>query len=234
MFQLLLLSNLLWEYVIPMPMCLYVEGYNELSMEEIFDRAIVMAQYTYNLTTQMSEEFDENFSESLWYKARNSSTCHTASLATPEDSEQIQQTQSDDLLKVMISISRAWYHPLEHLVRSVAALKGACETMLSKVKEVEKKNEELLEEMKRILVRNLHPAMDGDRERDTHHSNGLSSQGPVEEQKEEKEEQGSQDRYGLVHPLRQCACSKRSSPNSAGPGLNEHAIKPDSLLSECG
>lgn len=53
----------------------------------------------------------------------------------------------------MISISRAWYHPLEHLVRAVAALKGACETMLSKVKEVEKKNEELLEEMKKILVR---------------------------------------------------------------------------------
>ncbi|XP_041488546.1 prolactin-like [Microtus oregoni] len=156
MFQLLLLSNLLWEHVVPMPMCLDVEGYNELSIEEIFDRAVVMAQYTSNLTTQMSEEFDENFSESLWYKARNSSTCHTASLATPEDNEQIQQTQSDDLLKVMISISRAWYHPLEHLVRSVAALKGVCETMLSKVKEVEKKNEELLEEMKRILVR-VHP-----------------------------------------------------------------------------
>ncbi|KAK7824725.1 hypothetical protein U0070_020232 [Myodes glareolus] len=103
-----------------MPMCLDLEGYNELSIEEIFDHAIFIAQYTSNLTTQMSEEF------------------------------------SDDLLKVMISISRAWYHPLEHLLHAVAALKGACETMLSKVKEVEKKNEELLEELKKILVR-VHP-----------------------------------------------------------------------------
>nr|XP_048284133.1 prolactin-like [Myodes glareolus] len=156
MFQLLLVSSLLWESVVPMPMCLDLEGYNELSIEEIFDHAIFIAQYTSNLTTQMSEEFDENFAESLGYKVRNSSTCHTASLATPENNEQIQQTQSDDLLKVMISISRAWYHPLEHLLHAVAALKGACETMLSKVKEVEKKNEELLEELKKILVR-VHP-----------------------------------------------------------------------------
>lgn len=36
---------------------------------------------------------DENFAESLENKARNSSTCHTASLATPENNEEIQQTQ---------------------------------------------------------------------------------------------------------------------------------------------
>lgn len=57
MFQLLLVSNLLWEYVVPMPMCLDLEGYNELSIEEIFDHAIFIGQYTSNLTTQMSEEF---------------------------------------------------------------------------------------------------------------------------------------------------------------------------------
>lgn len=40
-----------------MPMCLDLEGYNELSIEEIFDHAIFIGQYTSNLTTQMSEEF---------------------------------------------------------------------------------------------------------------------------------------------------------------------------------
>lgn len=40
-----------------MPMCLDLEGYNELSIEEIFEHAIFIAQYTSNLTTQMSEEF---------------------------------------------------------------------------------------------------------------------------------------------------------------------------------
>ena len=70
---------------------------------------------------------------------------------------------------------------------------------------------------------------DGDRDRDPHQSNGLSSHGPVERQKEGEDEQGSQDRKGLVHPLRQSACSNGSSPNPAGLGLNEHVIKPDSL-----
>ncbi|XP_076429205.1 prolactin-like isoform X3 [Peromyscus maniculatus bairdii] len=120
MIQLLLVSNLLlWECVVSRPMCLDI-GYKKLFLQELFDRATVIAQYTSNLTMQMSEEF------------------------------------SDELLKVMISISRVWYHPLEHLVCEVAARKGTCETMLSKIKELEEKNQELLEEMKGILVR-VHP-----------------------------------------------------------------------------
>ena len=43
---------------------------------------------------------------------------------------------------------------------------------------------------------NLHLAMDGDRDRDPHGSNGLSSLGPNEEQKEGEREQGSQDPLG--------------------------------------
>ena len=71
--------------------------------------------------------------------------------------------------------------------------------------------------------------MAGDRDKDPHQSNGLSSQGPVEEQKEGEDEQGSQDHEGLVHQLRQCAFSNGSSPRPAGLGLNEHAIKQNSL-----
>ena len=37
---------------------------------------------------------------------------------------------------------------------------------------------------------NLHPVMDGDRERDPYWSTGLSPQGPNEEQKEGEHEQG--------------------------------------------
>ena len=71
--------------------------------------------------------------------------------------------------------------------------------------------------------------MDGDRDRDPHQSNRLSSQGSVERQ-EGEDEQGSQDCKELVHSLRQCACSNGSTPNSAKPGLNELVIKPDPLI----
>ena len=71
--------------------------------------------------------------------------------------------------------------------------------------------------------------MDEDKNRDPHQSTELSSQGPVEDQKEGEDEKGSQDRWELVYPLRQCACSNGSSPNPAEPGLNEHVIKSNSL-----
>ena len=71
---------------------------------------------------------------------------------------------------------------------------------------------------------------DRDRVRDLYQSNGLSSQGPVERQKEGEDEQGSLDHDGLVHQLRQCACSNGSSPNPAGLGLSKHVIKLDPLI----
>ena len=54
------------------------------------------------------------------------------------------------------------------------------------------------------LEYHLYPATDGHRDRFSYRSTGLSSQGPVEEQKEGEDEQGSQDREVFVHPLRQC------------------------------
>ena len=74
--------------------------------------------------------------------------------------------------------------------------------------------------------------MDEDRDRDPHQSNGLSCLGPIEGQKEEEDEQGSQDCKGLVHLMRQSACPNGSPPNLAGLGLNDHVIKPDSLNGE--
>ena len=73
---------------------------------------------------------------------------------------------------------------------------------------------------------------DRDRDRDPRQSNRLNSQGPIEGQKKGEDEQGSQDHEGLVHQLRQCACSSSngSSPNPAGPGLNELVIKLDPLI----
>ncbi|CAO2629762.1 LINE-1 retrotransposable element ORF2 protein, partial [Lemmus lemmus] len=51
--------------------------------------------------------------------------------------------------------------------------------------------------MEEWIRKNLHQAMDGDRDRDPHWSTGLSSQGPDEEQKEGEHEQGSQDTRGM-------------------------------------
>ena len=70
--------------------------------------------------------------------------------------------------------------------------------------------------------------MDGDRDRNPHWSNRLSSQSPDEEQNKGEHEQGSQDCEGCVHSLRQRDWSNGSSLRPAGLGLNAHVIKPDS------
>ncbi|CAO2595590.1 PRL [Lemmus lemmus] len=139
-----------------MPMCLDLEGYNEVSIEEIFDRAIIIAQYNSNLTTQMSEEFDENFAESVWYQARNSSTCHTASLTTPEDNEQIQQTQGEFLLKETIGMLGAWNDPLHHIATELSHMEDPPNDIISKAKDIEGKIKELLEALTWILSK-IHP-----------------------------------------------------------------------------
>ncbi len=71
--------------------------------------------------------------------------------------------------------------------------------------------------------------MKGDRDRDPHWSTGQKSQGPNQEQKEREHEQGTQDREGCTHTLRQWGCSIGNSPRPAGLGLKKHGIKPDSL-----
>ena len=53
--------------------------------------------------------------------------------------------------------------------------------------------------IEKLLIKNLHLAMDGDRDRDPQWSTGLSSQSPNEEQKEGEYEQGSQDQAGFTH-----------------------------------
>ncbi|CAO2595589.1 PRL [Lemmus lemmus] len=139
-----------------MPMCLDLEGYNEVSIEEIFDRAIIIAQYNSNLTTQMSEEFDENFAESVWYQARNSSTCHTASLTTPEDNEQIQQTQAIFLLQEILTLLGAWKDPLNHVVTELSGMEEAPTAIIERANIVEITVEGLQEGVRRIL-RKIYP-----------------------------------------------------------------------------
>ncbi|KAH0513516.1 Peroxisomal trans-2-enoyl-CoA reductase [Microtus ochrogaster] len=54
-------------------------------------------------------------------------------------------------------------------------------------------------------------------------------QTPNQEQKEGEHEQGTQNREGYTHTLRQWGCSFGNSPRPAGLSLKKHGIKPDLL-----
>ncbi|KAH0503434.1 Girdin [Microtus ochrogaster] len=93
-----------------------------------------------------------------------------------------------------------------------------------KLHELEKENLQL-----KAKLHDMEMAMKGDRDRDPHWSTGQKFQGPNQEQKEREHKQGTQDREGCTHTLRQWGCSIRISPRPAGLGLKKHEIKPDSL-----
>ncbi|XP_008838729.1 prolactin-like [Nannospalax galili] len=152
---LLLLNLLLWKSVFPTPTCAEEEEEEDcqLSTEELFDRTVFMSQYNYDLATQISDEFSEKFAKGRGYETTNATTCHTDSVSAPKTNEEVEKTHGKNLLKMMISISRAWFHPLEGLVNAVTALDGASEDMLARAKKLEEKNAGLLKEIKTLLVR---------------------------------------------------------------------------------
>ena len=66
-------------------------------------------------------------------------------------------------------------------------------------------------------------------ETETHIGATTEISGPNQEQKERENEQGTQDREGCTHTLKQWGCSIRNTPRPAGQDLKKLGIKPDSL-----
>ncbi|XP_052012179.1 prolactin-3B1-like [Apodemus sylvaticus] len=143
---LLAVSNLLlWEEVASLP------NYG-VSTESLYERVIRWSHYTHGLASNVFMEFEVKFGRTAW----SYSPCHTAAIPTPENSEQVHQTNSEDLLKVSITILQAWEEPIKHMVAAVASLPNVPDTLLSKTKELEERMLGLLEGLKTIFSR-VHP-----------------------------------------------------------------------------
>ncbi|XP_040612136.1 prolactin-3B1-like [Mesocricetus auratus] len=146
---LLAVSNLfLWERVTSSPNSQMITG-------SLYQRVVELSHYTHDLASKVFIEFNTKF-----VRRQNLmlSTCHTASIFTPESSEQVHQTKLEDLLKMTISVLQAWEEPLKHMVAAVAALPDASDVMLSRAKELEERVLGLLEGLKTIFNR-FHPGV---------------------------------------------------------------------------
>ncbi|XP_055475017.1 prolactin-3B1-like [Psammomys obesus] len=154
-FLLLAVSNvLLWEPVTSSP------KYG-VSTGSLYERVVGWSHSTHDLASKAFIEFDMKYGRTL-NQYLMFSPCHTASIPTPENSEQVHQTKSEDLLKAAISVLLAWEEPLKLMVSAVAALPGVSDTLLSRTKDLEERILGLQEGLSTILSR-VHP---GDVERD--------------------------------------------------------------------
>ncbi|XP_036262275.2 prolactin [Molothrus aeneus] len=151
----LLVSHMLLtkEGVTSMPICPNGSVNCQLSLEELFDRAVKLSHYIHYLSSEMFNEFDERYAQGRGFIAKAVNSCHTASLTTPEDKEQAQQIHHEDLLNLILGVLRSWNDPLIHLASEVQRIKEAPETILWKAVEIEEQNKRLLEGMEKIVGR---------------------------------------------------------------------------------
>ncbi|XP_032740493.1 prolactin-8A7 isoform X3 [Rattus rattus] len=123
-------SLLLWEKAASIPACLAEEGGCWNPLVETFNSAIHKAEMLYDLANQLHVELYQNkFS-----------------------SEQF-SSLIKEYVKTLINFVGAWISPLYHLVLELSAMQDVPETILSKAKEIEENNRQLLDDLKWILIK---------------------------------------------------------------------------------
>ncbi|KAH0617890.1 hypothetical protein JD844_016593, partial [Phrynosoma platyrhinos] len=151
------------------PICPNGSDSCQVSLGDLFDRAVKLSHYIHSLSAEIFNEFlpsalkviyaylqDERYTQGRGFIAKAVNSCHTSSLITPEDKEQAQQIHHEDLLNLVLSVLRSWNDPLLHLVSEVQRIREAPDTILWKAVEIEAQNKRLLEGMERIVGR-VHP-----------------------------------------------------------------------------
>ncbi|ERE74612.1 prolactin-2A1-like protein, partial [Cricetulus griseus] len=149
---LLLISNLLlWEEVSSLPNCAIHNGRCFPSMKKMLDLAVNMSQDISKQVFEMFIEFDNQYAQSHQLIKKSLKKCHTSSLHLPKPRIKALKTHPVVILKLVKSLLAAWKVPLYHLVKEMSSLENLPATMLSKAREIEKKNTGLLEGIKSIL-----------------------------------------------------------------------------------
>ncbi|XP_076999790.1 prolactin [Tamandua tetradactyla] len=156
---LLLVSNLLlYKSVASLPICPSGNVNCQVSLRDLFDRAVILSHYIHNLSSEMFHEFDKQYAQGRGFIRKAINSCHTSSLSTPDNKEQAQQTHHEDLLNLVLTVLRSWNDPLYHLVTEVRGLQEAPDAILEKAIEVEEQSKRLLEGMEKIIGR-VHPGV---------------------------------------------------------------------------
>nr|XP_004668440.2 prolactin-like isoform X2 [Jaculus jaculus] len=156
---LLVVWNLLFcQNVHSLPICPSGAANCQVSLRDLFDRVVMLSHYIHSLSSEMFIDFDKRYAQGRGFIAKAINSCHTSSLATPEDKEQAQQIPPEILLKLILSMLYAWNDPLYQLVTEVGGMQEAPDAMLSRAKEIEIQNRRLLEGIEKI-VGQVHPGV---------------------------------------------------------------------------
>ncbi|NWI56594.1 PRL protein, partial [Calyptomena viridis] len=141
----LLVSNMLLtkEGVTSLPICPNGSTNCQVSLEELFDRAVKLSHYIHFLSSEMFNEFVSTLS---FFERKRIKNCDLILFKN-------KHMQHEDLLNLVLGMLRSWNDPLIHLASEVRNIKEAPETILWKAVEIEEQNKRLLEGMEKIVGR---------------------------------------------------------------------------------
>ncbi|XP_052013093.1 prolactin-8A6-like isoform X1 [Apodemus sylvaticus] len=164
-FLLLMLSNLLlWEKVASIPACLAEEGGCWNPLVETFNSAIQKAENLHNFADQLYVELYYNKFSSGKFLSLNSQMirqdptvvragtyCHSSLTKLPNTGTAQINIEIAPYLKALINFVGSWISPLYHLVIELSAMQDVPDTILSKTKEIEENNRQILGDLKWIF-----------------------------------------------------------------------------------
>ncbi|EDL98419.1 rCG44053, isoform CRA_a [Rattus norvegicus] len=160
----LVVSNLLlWEKAASIPACMVEDGGCWDPLREAFNSATQRAETLRNLSDQLYVEFFQNqfssrqFADLSSQLIRKDETvlkagtyCHSNRAKPKSRGVNI---DIEEYLKMSINFVGSWISPLFHLVIELSAMEGVPETILSKAKDLEENNRQLLDDLRWILTK---------------------------------------------------------------------------------
>ncbi|XP_029403431.1 prolactin-8A8 isoform X2 [Mus pahari] len=164
---LLVVSNLLlWEKAASVPACVAEKAGCWNPLMETFDSAMQKAETLRILAKQFYVELYHNqFSSGKFATLtsklvrrdeivfRAASHCHSSLTNPPNRGIQYITIEIEEYLKTLINYVGSWISPLFHLVIELSAMKDVPETILSKAKEIEENNRQVLQDLRWILTK---------------------------------------------------------------------------------
>ncbi|XP_072309651.1 prolactin 2 [Eucyclogobius newberryi] len=108
--------------VAPSPLCSGppgAPGCPIVSLANLFDRVIQHSARMHGISTDLHQEFEQQFVPNRNHIGRLSRTCHTSSILTPNDKENAQRLTREELMELVLQLLGAWREPLWHFLQSL-------------------------------------------------------------------------------------------------------------------
>ncbi|GAB1298031.1 Prolactin-8A8 [Apodemus speciosus] len=153
---LLVMSNLLlWEKAASIPACVGEKGGCWNPLVETFSSTTRKAETLRKLTHEFYEELTLKLISWDEIVFRAASYCHSTLTTPPNKGIEYLSIEIEEYLKTLINYVGSWISPLFHLVIELNAMQDVPETILSKAKEIEEINRQILDDLKWILTKCL-------------------------------------------------------------------------------